>query len=157
MKLKNVLAAFLIIALVMMPTVLAATGEDGVTIIKKDGSDSNIEKVGSSKDDSEDHKIESDGFNRLLMAPVTGVDYILGMDPLEKAVLLLVGTVIGGSVIITIISFAINNGRIGIGSISGKYQTMLQGRNWMIFVFLGFLGFLLALALLKYVGTTSIF
>lgn len=156
MKIKNVLVAFLILALVTMPTVLAATGEDGVTIIKKDGSDSNIEKVDSSKDDS-NITIKSDGFNRLLMAPVTGVDYILRMGPLEKAVLLLVGTAIGGSVIITIISFAINNGRIGIGSISGKYQTMLQGRNWMIFVFIGFLGFLLALALLKYVGTTSIF
>ena len=130
---------------------MAGTGEDGVTVIKND--ESNAERV-----DSSDNKIiESDGFNRLLMAPVTGVDHLMSMGPLEKAILVVVGSAIGGSVILTIVSLAVNNGRISWGSIFGKYQTMLQGRNWSAFVLFGFLGFLFALALLKYVGTTSIF
>lgn len=148
MKAKNLLIAFCIFALLTMP-VMAATGEvKKVTL--EDAKSENVETVESNNE-------EPDGFNRLLMAPVTGVNYLLDMGPLEKAILLLVGCAIGGSVIITILSFAVNNGRIGIGSIAGKYQTMIQGRDWMAFVFLGFLGFLLALALLKYVGTTSLF
>lgn len=144
---RNILVLLCIFAWLTIP-VMAATGN--VTKITLDDAKSNTETFDSSNGDS-------DGFNRLLMAPVTGVDYLLSMGPLEKAILLFVGSAIGGSVIITIVSFAVNNGRIGLGSIAGKYQTMLQGRNWMAFVFIGFLGFLLALALLKYVGTTSIF
>ncbi len=163
MKILNILIAFLIVAMFVMPA-LAATGEDGVKIIGADGKektnavssqDTNDE---SKESESADEDITgSDGFNKLLSAPIKGVDYLLGLGPTETLVLWVVGIAIGGSIVLTIISFAVNNGRISWGSIFGKYQTMLQGRNWMAFVFLGFLGFLFALALMKFLGTTSIF
>ncbi|MDD5536639.1 MAG: hypothetical protein PHS36_05630 [Candidatus Cloacimonetes bacterium] len=50
---KNILVMFLIISLVFMPLVSAATGEDNVKVIRKDGtSDTNsIEEKNSSNDD----------------------------------------------------------------------------------------------------------
>lgn len=161
----NILILFLIFALTVMPfTAMAAdgSGESGVKIIPQNGSnalDGGIQKVDDteSADTDTDTSFSSDGFNELLRAPITGVDYVMSMSPLKKAVMLFVGFAIGISIIITVIAFAANNGRIGWGSIFGKYSTMLQGRNAMLFVFMGFLGFLLALALMKYVGTTGIF
>ena len=159
MKIWNILAVFLIITMMMMPA-MAATGEDTVKIIDSDGNEK-TNAVSNQDDetdtDEEDDITGSEGFNKLLSAPISGVDYLMEMGPTEKLVLLVVGVVIGGSIVLTIISFAVNNGRISWGSIFGKYPTMLQGRNWMAFVFLGFLGFLFALALMKYIGTTSIF
>lgn len=53
MRVKNILVMFLIISLVFMPLVSAATGEDNVKVIRKDGtSDTNsIEEKNSSNDD----------------------------------------------------------------------------------------------------------
>jgi len=161
MKILNILIAFLVLAMVVMPA-MADTGE--LKIIGADGkektnaaSDSDDTEEDKETDSKNDEITDSDGFNKLLSAPIQGVDYLLKMGPTEKLVLLIVGVAIGGSIVITIVSFAVNNGRIGWGSIFGKFPMMLQGRNWMAFVFLGFLGFLFALALMKFLGTTSIF
>jgi len=163
MKILNISLAFLVIFMVMMPA-MAATGEDNVKIIGADGKDvttgisgQDTGDVTNEADTTDEDLTESDGFNKLLSSPIKGVNYLMGLAPAEKLVLLVTGVVIGGSIILTILSFAINNGRISWGSIFGKYPMMLQGRNWMVFVFLGFLGFLFALALMKYIGTTSIF
>lgn len=163
MKLFNTLIVFLIISMMVMPA-MAATGENSVKILGADGkektnaiSDRDITDENKETDTNSEDLTGSDGFNKLLSAPIKGVDYLLDLGPTEKLVLLIVGIAIGGSIVLTIISFAVNNGRISWGSIFGKYPTMLQGRNWMAFVFLGFLGFLFALALMKFLGTTSIF
>lgn len=164
MNIRPIIIMFLVICSMIMP-VLAADDDNKPVIIDKDGNvvesrDSEI--TGSSKNidkdvETEEIKTDSNGFNKLLMAPVTGVNYLMNIPPAEKAILLVVGCAIGISVIITLISFAVNNGRIGWGSIWGRWETMLKGRNWMGFVFLGFCGFLLALALMKYLGTASVF
>lgn len=169
MKILNILLAFLVICMVSMPA-MAATGEDGVKIIGSDGKEvtNGISSQDTNNDNdksdtteetntNDDDLTDSDGFNKLLSAPIKGVDYLLGLGPTEQLVLLTVGTVIGGSIVLTIISLAVNNGRMGWGGIWGKWNTILQGRNWMAIVFLGFLGFLFALALMKYFATTSYF
>jgi len=163
MKILNILIAFLILAMIVMPA-MAATGEENLKIIGADGKEKtnaiNSQDTTDENKETESNNEEltgSDGFNKLLSAPIKGVDYLLDLGPTEKLVLLIVGIAIGGSIVLTIISFAVNNGRISWGSIFGKYPTMLQGRNWMAFVFLGFLGFLFALALMKFLGTTSLF
>jgi len=164
MKTIPILIGLILICSMVVPS-LAADGDNKPVILDKDGNvvesrDSEI--TGSSKNIDEEVETnelntDSNGFNKLLMAPVTGVNYLMSIPPAEKSILLVVGCAIGISVIITLISFAVNNGRIGWGSIWGKWETMLKGRNWMGFVFLGFCGFLLALALMKYLGTTSVF
>lgn len=169
MKILNILLAFLVICMVSMPA-MAATGEDGVKIIGSDGKEvtNEISSQDTNNDNdksdtteetntNDDDLTDSDGFNKLLSAPIKGVDYLLGLGPTEQLVLLIVGTVIGGSIVLTIVSLAVNNGRMGWGGIWGKWNTILQGRNWMVIVFLGFLGFLFALALMKYFATTSYF
>lgn len=169
MKILNILLAFLVICMVSMPA-MAATGEDGVKIIGSDGKEvtNGISSQDTNNDNdksdtteetntNDDDLTDSDGFNKLLSAPIKGVDYLLGLGPTEQLVLLIVGTVIGGSIVLTIVSLAVNNGRMGWGGIWGKWNTILQGRNWMAIVFLGFLGFLFALALMKYFATTSYF
>ena len=169
MKILNILLAFLVICMVSLPA-MAATGEDGVKIIGSDGKEvtNGISSQDTNNDNdksdtteetntNDDDLTDSDGFNKLLSAPIKGVDYLLGLGPTEQLVLLTVGTVIGGSIVLTIISLAVNNGRMGWGGIWGKWNTILQGRNWMAIVFLGFLGFLFALALMKYFATTSYF
>ncbi len=166
MKILNLILVFFVLAMVVMPA-MAATGEDNVKIIGADGNEVSS-GISSQEDNKETENAEetesstddltgSDGFNKLLSAPIKGVDYLLSLGPMEKLALLVVGAAIGGSIIMTIISFAVNNGRISWGSIFGKYDTMLHGRNWMAFVFLGFLGFLFALALMKFLGSTTLF
>ena len=171
MKILNTLLAFLVIFMVVMPAMASSgDGEDNVKIIGVDGEEvtngigsqdtsKNTDESDSTEetDTNDDDLTDSDGFNKLLSAPIKGVDYLLGLGPTEQLVLLIVGTVIGGSIVLTIISLAVNNGRMGWGGIWGKWNTILQGRNWMAIVFLGFLGFLFALALMKYFATTSYF
>lgn len=128
-NIKNIFAYSFIFALIMMPSVMAANSTE----------------------------IDSDGFNKLLAAPVTGVNYIMDIEPLEGATLMIVGLVMGSTVILAILSMSINSGRISYGGIIGKFRMMLDGRNWSIYVFLGFFGLLFALAMIKYVSTTSIF
>lgn len=155
-QIKNIFGLLLIFAVMVMP-VFAATGEENVRIV--DGSkESKIERVEEKQEEKTDGAVpKSDGFNRLLQFPSDGVDTVLNFGPLEKATLKIVGLFVGGSVILTILAFAANNGRISLGSILGNWKAMVSGRNMMIWVFLGFCGFLLALAMMKYVSTTGVF
>lgn len=149
----NILILFAVLAFTVMPA-MAAEGEENVKIIR--GSDeSRIERV---DDKNEESTISnSDGFNDLLMSPINGVNSVMGFEPLEKASVTTAGLFIGGSIILTVIAFAANNGRISLGSILGNWKAMVSGRNMMMWVFLGFCGFLLALAMMKYVATKGIF
>lgn len=154
----NILVLFAILALTIMPA-MAAEGEKNVKII--DGSDeSNIERVEDNNDNDEEENSEitdSEGFNKLLQSPINGVNTVMSYGPLENASLTTVGLFIGGSIILTVIAFAANNGRISLGSILGNWKAMISGRNMMLWVLLGFCGFLFALALMKYIATTGIF
>lgn len=155
-QIKCILGLLLIFAVMVMPA-FAATGEEDVKIIGNSG-ESSIKRVDDANEEKSDSNLsDSEGFNALLQAPINGVNTIMGFAPLEKASLTTSGIFIGGSIILTVIAFAANNGRISLGSILGNWRTMISGRNMMLWVFLGFCGFLLALAMMKYVSTTGIF
>jgi len=159
MKLRQIVILLCLFAYLMMPA-MAATGEDGVTIIKKDGSDSNIEKKDSSEEEDsiwDVNTTNSEGFNKLFMAPVTAVGYLMNVPPIETTVLILLGIVFGGSFVLTLLSLATNNGRVATGGILNKLKMMTTGKDNMIWVIGAFAGFLFAIALLKFLGSTSIF
>lgn len=151
-QILNILVLFAILALTVMPAMAAGEGE------RLNITPASNESQNSGTNTPENSEISnSDGFNRLLQAPITGVNTVMEYDPLEKASITTTGLFVGGSIILTVIAFAANNGRISLGSILGNWKAMISGRNMMLWVLLGFCGFLFALAMMKYVATKGIF
>lgn len=147
----NILVLFAVLALTVMPSMAAE--DERLKIIPASNESQN---VGTNTQEDSDIS-NSDGFNKLLQAPINGVNTVMSYGPLESASLKTTGIFIGGSIILTVIALAANNGRISLGSILGNWKAMVSGRNMMMWVLLGFVGFLFALAMMKYVATTGIF
>lgn len=161
MKMTNVLLACLVMLFTMMPAMAAGTGEDNVKLITSEDSDSHIERVDSNNGEEDSllvvNNSNGDGFNKLFMAPVNAVDTLMSISPVEKAVLIIVGLVIGGSFVLTIVSLGVNNGRVATGGILNRLKMITTGKDNMIWVLAAFAGFLFAIAIMKYMGSTSIF
>jgi hypothetical protein len=104
-----------------------------------------------------DESTGSGGINDLLKSPDEGVKTLSSIDPLWKAVLFVVGIVIGGSVVLTIISLGVNQGRISWGGIFDKYKMVLNGRDYGVIVFIAFLGFLIMLSVFAFISKGNLF